>query len=85
MQRSNVIYIIINLQKHLIHFFRAHKILKIGFTPIVKFPHPKGERSEPLEGIHSMNPVVLMLSPQRWLDQGGQNLQGVLRACWRLW
>ena len=40
--------------------------------------HPKGERSEILEGIHSMNPVFLMLSPQRWLDQGGQNLQGVL-------
>ena len=33
------------------------------------------------DGIYTMNPVVLMLSPQRWLDQGASDLQGVLRAC----
>ena len=36
------------------------------------------------DGIYTMNPVVLTLSPQRWLDQGASDLQGVLKACWRL-
>ena len=34
---------------------------------------------------YTRNPVVLMLSPQRWLDQEASDLQGVLRACRRLW
>ena len=32
----------------------------------------------------TVNPVVRNLSPRRWLDLGGPNLQGVLRACPRL-
>ena len=31
-----------------------------------------------------MNLIVRNPSPQRWLDLGGPNLQGVLRACPRL-
>ena len=43
----------------------------------------KGERGEPLE-VCTLNPVVRNLSPWRWLDLGGPNLQGVLRECLRL-
>ena len=35
-------------------------------------------------GMYTVNHVVRDLSPPRWLDLGGPNLQGVLRACPRL-
>ena len=35
-------------------------------------------------GIYTANPGVRNLSPRRWLDLGGPNLQGVLGACPRL-
>ena len=33
--------------------------------------YPKGERSEPLDGLNTMNPVVCVLWTRRWLDLGG--------------
>ena len=35
-------------------------------------------------GMYTTNHVVRAVSPPRWLDPGGPNLQGVLRACPRL-